>query len=773
MEELSRKAEKRKKGITAFFKRSEEKSGSNLKSSISLPMNSLKVSDTANNNLSSEESQINIEDNQEDGSGSEAKDEVELEEDHTDQDLPGTKNQTESAAPAPAQEKLKASIAEKEKSLTSLYEARATGLSGDSAATLNSLIVKTKKDLAKDKRTLKVKEDNMIASRKQRKKKSDKWRTLEMEHPEFMATIKSKSTPGPGRPRIEENQPELLSEILKIATIGSAAGDRRREDVFRTVKTLDDLHEALTSLNFKISRSGLYLRLLPRCQRSTEGKRHVNTVNVKLIKPQNDLRKKHPDRMFAAATSKAIDGLAAHLGNEACTFLGQDDKAAVAIGKTAAKVQTPLLMNMNVRVRVADHDFPVGKKHFLCPSVMAVCLISPKTGVTYSGPTYVGIRSSKHNNSTASSHYQDLWRFVELEPETFHNSSGDFKPVLIKQVDGGPDENPRYEKNKQMASKTFQDKKLDAVIELCQAPGLSAFGRCERRMFPLSKELSGVVLPADKFGSHLLGGETIDPDLELKNFEFSGETLAELWSRLEIDGFKVNAEYISHKAEVTFSVSPEWRSRHWFESQYLTAILKCDDRNCCETFKTDVECFFPNRKLPVPIPVKFGPNGLEAIEPAPDYEKQDLKFLDIPARIISEKKLMPAVMVEKYGNNVPYDAFFPSLQDKISKRICPVCRKYFSAIQSLNIHKKHCKADRKRKMGSGNKGKAKKSRVLFSEDEEDDDEEPPVESEEEEIELCDQRGKISVTTSSYVERILDLKEWMKSPWVPSTETMEA
>ena len=76
-------------------------------------------------------------------------------------------------------------------------------------------------------------------------------------------------------------------------------------------------------------------------------------------------------------------------------------------------------------------------------------------------------------------------------------------------------------------------------------------------------------------------------------------------------------------------------------------------------------------------------------------------------------------------------------------------------------------------MGSGNKGKAKKSRVLFSEDEEDDDEEPPVESEEEEIELCDQRGKISVTTSSYVERILDLKEWMKSPWVPSTETMEA
>ena len=108
---------------------------------------------------------------------------------------------------------------------------------------------------------------------------------------------------------------------MEIATHGSACGDRRREDLFRTVKTLDDLHKAITSLGFTISRSGLYLKLLPRDGRSTEGKRHVNTVPVKLVRPQNDLRSKHHDRMFAAETSFDCDKIATTMGPLACLKL--------------------------------------------------------------------------------------------------------------------------------------------------------------------------------------------------------------------------------------------------------------------------------------------------------------------------------------------------------------------------------------------------------------------------------------------------------------------
>ena len=35
------------------------------------------------------------------------------------------------------------------------------------------------------------------------------------------------------------------------------------------------------------------------------------------------------------------------------------------------------MMNMSVRVRLPDHDFNVGTRHLLVPSVMAACVIDP------------------------------------------------------------------------------------------------------------------------------------------------------------------------------------------------------------------------------------------------------------------------------------------------------------------------------------------------------------------------------------------------------------
>lgn len=60
------------------------------------------------------------------------------------------------------------------------------------------------------------------------------------------------------------------------------------------------------------------------------------------------------------------------------------------------------------------------------------------------------------------------------------------------------------------------------------APGRSAFNRVERRMAPLSRELTGVVLPHDSF-SHLdSSGRTIDEDFEKNNFRKAREILGEI-----------------------------------------------------------------------------------------------------------------------------------------------------------------------------------------------------------------------------------------------------
>lgn len=106
----------------------------------------------------------------------------------------------------------------------------------------------------------------------------------------------------------------------------------------------------------------------------------------------------------------------------------------------------------------------------------------------------MGVRSQKHNNSSAFSHHEDLHRVIELYPEAFKHN-GKVKPCLIKGTDGGPDENPRFEKNIIMGCKAFKvninlytlissqylfilkELDLDLYLETTNAPGLSAFNK--------------------------------------------------------------------------------------------------------------------------------------------------------------------------------------------------------------------------------------------------------------------------------------------------------
>ena len=96
-------------------------------------------------------------------------------------------------------------------------------------------------------------------------------------------------------------------------------------------------------------------------------------------------------------------------------------------------------------------------------------------------------------------------------------------------VDGGPDENPRFPKTLAYGIKRFKDLNLDAYVTVTYAPGNSAFNQVERRVAPLSKELAGVILPHEHYGSHLdSSGKTIDEELERRNFKKAGTTLAEV-----------------------------------------------------------------------------------------------------------------------------------------------------------------------------------------------------------------------------------------------------
>ena len=74
--------------------------------------------------------------------------------------------------------------------------------------------------------------------------------------------------------------------------------------------------------------------------------------------------------------------------------------------------------------------------------------------------------------------------------------------------------------------------------------------------------------------------ETIDENLENKNFEAAGAALAEIWNGLVIDGKVLVSEYIAEEVDQetkNFEVSAVYKSRHIIQTQYMTIVLKCDD----------------------------------------------------------------------------------------------------------------------------------------------------------------------------------------------------
>ena len=346
----------------------------------------------------------------------------------------------------PAQDALAAKIELERKNIVIMRQQLDSGLGNVSKTDISKAELK----LHKLEKLLDRKMSLVMASQKLRAKRKCEMAEMLSENPSMSHRLKIRNVPG--RPRLESDQSDLLETIKTIAIFGGAADDRRRSEAIRSCRTLDDLHSELNAAGFVISRSATYLRLLPKRAISTEGKRHISTVPVKLKRPEFNLHSRHPDGRFCTASIFALEELASCLG-PSCCFLSQDDKCRVPIGLTACNKQSPLLMHVEYEVRLPDHDWVVAERHKLIPSVYAAVKIDPgqfdnRTAVGYSGPTYIGIRSGKHDSSTAASHAVDFDTLFELDEfrEFVKTTENGAKPVVILTVDGGPDENPRYSK---------------------------------------------------------------------------------------------------------------------------------------------------------------------------------------------------------------------------------------------------------------------------------------------------------------------------------------
>ena len=222
------------------------------------------------------------------------------------------------------------------------------------------------------------------------------------------------------------------------------------------MRSFDGLKSALEKKGFNLSRTATYYRLWPASLCHKDRKRHVYTVRVKLQRPQNDLRKEPPDGHFVMASVMFTRDLKNLFGDNQVFFLSQDDKARVPLGLPISKKRTAILMHLEHKVTLPNHDFPIGEKHKPIPTVYAACLKNDDE-VSYNDPTFISIRSGKHDKSCArklipmilkefraETHFDDFERILHFEEfqDAALTPNKDAKPLVFVSVDGGPDEAP-------------------------------------------------------------------------------------------------------------------------------------------------------------------------------------------------------------------------------------------------------------------------------------------------------------------------------------------
>lgn len=110
-----------------------------------------------------------------------------------------------------------------------------------------------------------------------------------------------------------------------------------------------------------------------------------------------------------------------------------------------------LLMHLEYRVTLPDHDWVVADRHKLIPSVYWKIVIEPEydgepEAVTYSGATHVAIHSGEKFSTSARTHSSDLARLLELEifEPIIRISDRAAEQMTIFTIDCGQDENTRY-----------------------------------------------------------------------------------------------------------------------------------------------------------------------------------------------------------------------------------------------------------------------------------------------------------------------------------------
>ncbi|CAG8816898.1 16446_t:CDS:2, partial [Cetraspora pellucida] len=256
--------------------------------------------------------------------------------------------------------------------------------------------------------------------------------------------------------------------------------------------------------------------------------------------------------------------------------------------------------------------------------------------VTYSGPTFIRVHSSKHDSSTAYSHDKD---FDDLMNERkLHNYTTTIdeqsKPVVVLLTDSGPDENSHYKKTVRIIIEHFDKYDLDIIIVAC---------------FALHQNASNPL-------------RTNNKKLEKRNFKAAGDV-----------------HYCPNKK------SESWIKKHVMTCRYFTQVTKYNDRSCCKPFHSEITQILPNWFFPPSLMIQQNPDTICMANISASNDT--IHFSPFILSILMERKLISLNMNLRC---LPFDWYCLTVNKLINEYICLYCNWYFALKGALKNHTKKC-----------------------------------------------------------------------------------
>ncbi|CAB4406867.1 unnamed protein product [Rhizophagus irregularis] len=499
----------------------------------------------------------------------------------------------------------------------------------------------------------------------------------------------------PGRPPLLFENPNLHDHIHDSIEFGEADKKRRKEVV--KIRTIGHLRKNLEeNYNIYMARTTLNNYLLPCQSNSIAARAHHHPAWVAVAGVSRTETRDHPDGHYCLASVKYARQFATVFADNS-VIISQDDKAKIGLGVPAVGRTFHTLQSVHEPVSIADHDFPLGSGQKLIPSVYLMIKPNEANDELRTGQLAIFVRRQWSLGTSSLTHMQDLESLVlDSQYNDVLKKNGEIRPIWVLLVDGGPDENPRHLKNIKTYCQLFQKFDLDYLTVRTHAPGQSKYNPVERGMATLSGKLAGITLPIDHFGLHLnTQGKVTDPELALRNFQYAGESLCDIWRRDLIFGRSVDARYVEELANPFENIEfestdkekaeqekqqkkkqekgddlPEcfvpwsWIENHCNLCQYSLDIKRCSNTSCC---------------------------GPSRAKEAMDFLSLNNGFLP-PVTKARDGHFTNAIHLLEYYDllKIPgYDLHCPSLdQTTYSRLCCFVCNKYFPTLSYLTNHKR-------------------------------------------------------------------------------------